>query len=99
MCDASQLPLDRLALSLTNVVLMIMHGLLAIAKKQGLVAEQHVDSMFSLHQAVQAKLSMREISCRVGGPCEINLHDMTKVKDVLEATCEHQTAQHCSKES
>ena len=64
---------------------MIMRGLFAKAKEDGLVTEQHVDSMFSFHQAVQAKLSAREIG-RVGGPYEINLRDMTKVKDVLEAT-------------
>lgn len=63
---------------------MIMRGLFAKAM-EGLVTEQHVDSMFSFHQAVQEKLNSREIG-KVGGPYEINLRDMTKVKDILEAT-------------
>ena len=64
---------------------MIMNDLFAKAKQVGLVTQQHIDSMFSFHQAVQEKLNSRQIG-KVGGPYEINLRDMTKVKDILEAT-------------
>ena len=64
---------------------MIMKGLFAEAVEEGLVSEEHISSMFSFHQAVQAKISSREIG-RVGGPYELNLRDMTKVRDILQAT-------------